>query len=195
MLDLSTDQQAALAARSVMRRFFIWVDALDLDGTPDPAGFWDDVGTIDHDLRTYYGSGGLIQISTLAAKSDMSIPGLSVTLSGISLEANDLVRARLLAQRPISVSMGIFDPADHALIGSLIPRFVGKIDDIEIATPEAGGKNIITLTCESTSRALTIKRTDTRSQSTLSQRRANDGFYNFTAGQATKAIYFGRQGP
>jgi hypothetical protein len=193
MLNLTSDQQTALQQRSVMRRFFIWCDAVDLDGSPDPAGFWDDVGTIDLDARTYYGSGALIQISSLSAKSDMSIPGLVVTLSGILLEANDIVRARRLGQCPIEVSMGIFDPSDHALIGPLIPRFVGKIDDIEITTPQAGGKNTITMTCESSSRALTIKRTETRSQASLSQRLSNDGFYNYTAGQAVKTLYFGRK--
>lgn len=194
MLNLTTAQQEALARRSVMRRIFVWCDALDLAGNPDPAGFWDDVGNVVVDGRTYHGSGTVISIGTLSAESVLSIPGLQIKASGLELSSNQLVRAHKLAQRPITVSAGIFDVASHNLIPPLIPRFVGVVDDVEIPT-EVGGKSMIILTCESASRALTIKRTETRSKSTLSQRNPADRFYDYTAGQKEQSIYFGRKGP
>jgi hypothetical protein len=184
----------ALAARTVVRRMFIWCDALDLYGNPDPAGFWDDAGTIEHDGRVYHGSGTVISIETLSASSDFSIPRLRITASGLEMSTNELVRTRKLAQRPIFVSVGLFAPANRALVPPLIPYFEGVVDDPEIPTA-AGGKSQIILTCESASRALTIKRTETRSKASLSQRTPGDRFYDYTAGQREKTIYFGRTGP
>ncbi|MDQ2084798.1 hypothetical protein RA307_31855 [Xanthobacteraceae bacterium Astr-EGSB] len=194
MRNLTTAQIQALASGNVMRRMFIWCDALDLYGNPDPAGFWDDVGTIEHDGRVYHGSGTVISIETLSAGSDFTIPRLKITASGLELSTNELVRTRKLAQRPISVSIGLFAPATHAVIPPLIPYFEGVVDDPDIPTA-AGGKSQIVLTCESASRALTIKRTETRSKSSLSQRTTGDRFYDYAAGQREKTIYFGRKGP
>ncbi|MDQ2083085.1 hypothetical protein RA307_23105 [Xanthobacteraceae bacterium Astr-EGSB] len=193
MRSLTTAQMQALADRVVVRRMFIWCDALDLYGNPDSAGFWDDVGIIEYDDRTYHGSGTVISTETLSAGSDFTIPRLRISTSGLELATNELVRAHKLAQRPISVSIGLFAPANRALIPPLIPYFEGVIDDPDIPTA-AGGKSQIVLTCESASRALTIKRTETRSKSSLSQRTAGDRFYDYTAGQREKTIYFGRSG-
>lgn len=194
MLILSSEQQQALAQRVVMRRDFIWIEALDPQGDLSPIGFWSDVGNVTVGERDYYG-GVLFQLSTLSAKSDMSIPGLAVTFSGIAPEIATQVRGNVLAQRPIEVLLGLFDVDSHALIPSLIRRFVGKIDDIEIKTPAAGDKSTIELTCESTSRALTIQRTETRSSASHAARNDADKFFDYTAGQAEQTIYFGRAAP
>lgn len=196
MLVLSLAQKTALAKQHVMRRLFVWCDALGLNGvTPAPAGFWDDVGTVTVGSRIYVGSGTLISVASLSAVGDMTIPALSITISGLSAETAVLVRGSTVGQRPIELSVGIFDVVTRALIGNLIPRFVGKVDDIEIRTPEAGGASTIVLTCESTSRALTISRTETRSDASQRQRDPNDQFYRYTNMQATKPIYFGKSAP
>jgi hypothetical protein len=194
MLNLSTAQQEALAERQVSRRMFVWCEARHPDtGEPDPAGFWDDVGVVEMGGRTYYGS-GLVQIGTMSAQSDLSIRGLTVTLSGIDQVAVAKVRGSTLGQAPIEVSLGIFDVATRALVGDLIPRFIGFVDGIEVNTAAAGDKSTIVLNCASTSRALTRKSTDTRAPGILATRFPSDRFYDYTAGQAQQAIYFGRKG-
>lgn len=196
MLALTGPQRTALEDRVVMRRIFIWCDARDPDtGDPSPAGFWDDVGDVTVDGRVYHGSGSVISISSLSAKGDLTIPGLQITLSGIDSEANLLVRGKSMAQAPIEVKLGIFDPASHTLIGSLFSHFTGFVDDCDIRTPEAGGTSEIVFTCESTSRALTVKRTSTRSQSTQHDRDPDDAFYDYTGAQRGKPLYFGMPTP
>lgn len=196
MLALTVEQQTALAQRAVMRRFFIWFSARNIvTGDPEPVGFWDDVGDIEHGGRVYHGSGSVIQISTLSAKGNLSIPGLQLTLSGIDPNSIALVRGESIAQVPVEVLIGIFDVADHELIGGLFPYFTGFVDDCDIHTPEGGGSSTIVFTCESTSRALTIKRTATRSQASHKERDATDTFYDDTAAQREKPLYFGRKAP
>lgn len=200
MLTLTTAQQNALATRHVERRIFVWCNALDPDdGSPAPQGFWNDVGTVEHNGRTYVGSGSLVQVQSLSASADMSIPGMRVTLSGLPPEVAVLVRGSTVGQRPLEVHVGIFDVDTNTLIGEpdeeLISRFVGVVDDIEINTPEAGGAATVVLTCESTSRALTIQRTGTRSDGTQHERDPDDDIYRYTNLQSERPVYFGRQGP
>jgi hypothetical protein len=196
MLSLTSAQIAALQSRMVKRRTFIWIQALDFDGTtPANVGFWDDLGQITVSGRLYYGSGNLIQVNTLSAKSDMTIPNIQVSFSAIQTESVSLIRGYMLAQRPIEVSLGVYDIATDAILPPLIRRFVGRIDSVEISTPEVGGNSAVMMTCESTSRALTIKRTETRSPASLAQRSAYDDFYKFTSGQTEQSIYFGRTRP
>jgi len=196
MLALTAEQITALSSRMVKRRTFVWCEALDYDGvTPAPAGFWDDLGEITIGPRTYFGSGNLISVNTLSARSDMTIPSVQVVISAIQTEGVSLIRGFQLAQRPIEIALGIYDIAADTILPPLIRRFIGKVDAVEVQTPESGGTSSITLTCESTSRALTIKRTETRSPSSLAQRAPSDTFYQFTSGQSEQAVYFGRARP
>jgi hypothetical protein len=196
MLDLTTAQQEALAARSLKRRLFIWCEARDPDtGDPAPAGFWDDVGDIVYSGKTYHGSGNVVSVSTLPAPGDLTIPGVTITVSGIAQEALAVVNGRSLGQAGITVSIGMYDVANHQLLEPLVPFFAGVIDDIKINTPEAGGAATIDLICESTSRALTIKRTATRSEASCKQRFPSDKFYDYTGAQRERPLYFGRAAP
>jgi len=196
VLALTAAQQIALQSRRVKRRIFIWFDATLNDGfTPHQVGFWDDVGIITVSGRSYYGSGNVIQVATLSAKSDLSIPGLTIVISGIAAESVALVRGYQVSQRPVTVSLGIWDMATDTILAPLIQRFIGIVDGVEIHTGEAGGASNITLTCESIARALTIRRTETRSSGSLKQRYANDMFYDYTSGQAQQALYFGKKAP
>lgn len=189
MLALSSEQFDALQRDSVKRRVFIWCDALDLEGEPDPAGFWDDVGDVEVDGRVYHGSGSLIQIGQLSGVSSFSIPGLSIEISGVSAEAVNLIRGNIVAQRPLEVYIGIYDTETNTIIEPLIRRFKGVVDDIEIVT---GDEARILLTCESSARALTISRTTTRSNASCKDRYSTDRFYEYTGVQREKPVYFGR---
>ncbi|MPZ41605.1 MAG: hypothetical protein GEU95_26880 [Rhizobiales bacterium] len=194
MLALTSGQQDALARRSLMRRQFIWIEARQPDGDPDPVGFWNDVGNVEHNGRLYRGSGKVVSISSMSLKGDLTIPGLLVTLSGIDTIVAAQVRGNVISQAPIEYHLGLFDVDTGQVITPLIRRFTGFVDDCVIKTPEAGGVSTIELTCESTSRALTIRRTATRSDSSHKERDGTDLFYSYT-GVQRKPIYFGRKRP
>ena len=196
MLALTTAQSDAIIRRRVKRRMFIWCEATDPDTLlPAPTGFWDDVHNIEDSGRTYYGSANIIAVSSMAARSDSSITGLKITISGIAPEAAALVRASTVGQAPIELLMGIYDVDTDEVLPPLIRRFKGWVDTIDINTPEAGGKSTIVLGCESQSRALTIRYYRTRSQEICHERNSADEFYKYTGGQAEKVIYFGRKAP
>lgn len=194
MRSLTPEQLDALAKSNVMRRMFVWIEALDLFGQPDPVGFWDDAGNVVVDTRTYHGN-VLFQIATLSAKADLSIPGLQIVASQVAPEAINLVRGPMIEQRPITVDMGIFDADTHALIPPLIPYFRGFVDDCVVNTPRKGEAGSITIICESAARALTVRRTETRSSASLRIRNPNDKFYDATGTMGQQPIYFGRSGP
>lgn len=196
MPTLTSDQLDALQKRNIMRRMFVYVDALDPDtGDPSPAGFWDDLGTVTVDGKDYTGSGNVMEIASISAKSDLSIAPMVVTLSGIASAAAHLVRGETVGQRPISLAIGIFDVDTRQVIGSLVPMFNGYIDDVEIKTPQHSNTSQIVLTCESVARELTIKSTDTRSHESQMIRKSGDLFFKYTEGVREQVLYFGRKEP
>lgn len=195
MLTLTAAQTAALASGALVKRDFVHIEARHPEtGEPDPAGFYNDVGVIELDGKTYYGSGTLGEASTISAKSDLSIPGLELTLSGISIEAAALVRGKSVSQAPVTRSIGLYDPETRELIGPLIQRFLGFVDTVTIKRPQKGAASTIKMICESVSRAMTLRSTDTRSHESQIRRQSGDWFYKYTD-SARFPVYFGRKGP
>lgn len=196
MLALSSEQQDAIAHRALMLRLFIWCEARNPDtGNPDPRGFWTDIGDVEHGGRTYIGSGNVISVSSLGASGSLTIPGIEITLSGIADPTNILVRGKEIAQAPVEVLIGLFDPDTHTIIPPLVRYFTGFLDDVEIRTPEPGGDSVIVFTCESTSRALTRKSYATRSDASHSLRDPNDPSFKYVNLQRNKPLYFGQKAP
>jgi hypothetical protein len=193
MLTLTSDQITALGKRQLKRRIFIWAETRTSDGDPDPVGFWDDVGNISYLGRTYNGSGNIVQVASLSAVGDLTIPALSITISGIADSALRMIRDTVIEQAPIFVYIGLFDVVNKVLLEPLLPHFQGVIDDCQVTTAETGGLSQAVLTCESASRALTNLDTDTRSDASCKAREVNDGFYQWTGVQYGKPLYFGAQ--
>ena len=197
MLALSYEQSQALQQRRVVRRLFLTIEAITDDSpmSDATARFWDDVGEKTINGQIYYGSGNVIEIQSLSNVADSTIPGLTITLSGIPNDVNNLIRGTRYAQRPVSLDVGLFDPDTREIIGNLLPRFRGFINQVQINTPEAGGASTIVVTCESASAALTIGRTDTRSNASAKERDSTDLFYRYTDVQREKPVYFGMKRP
>jgi hypothetical protein len=196
MFTLTTEQREALQRRHVKRRVFIWCEARDPDtGDPTPVGFWDDLGTVELDGRVYNGSGNVASVSSLTIPGDLTIPGITVTFSGLETEAAAMVRSESVDQAPISVKLGIYDVDAGAVLLPLLPYFDGFVDDVEVETPEVGGLAVIRFICESSARMLTVQRTDTRSEASLKALHSSDDFYNYTGLQRDKPLYFGRAAP
>lgn len=195
MPTLTLAQQNAVASDRIVRRDFFWVAARDPDTDVDaPVGFWTDVGTVVVDGRTYY-PGGVLGAGAVSYTSDGSIPALVIVLNGVSDAVRDLIRGETVAQVAITHSIGLFNPRTQELIGPLIQLFQGRIDDIDIKTAEEGGTSEIRLTCESEMRALTIKRYETRSQSSQAARDPDDDFFKYTDVIGQQKLYFGRRAP
>jgi hypothetical protein len=203
VLALPPEQLAAIQKRQTVLRRFLWCEARDpITGAPAPAGFWNGTGTVTVSGRDYHGSGTLARIESQPSRSDFTIPGLQITLSGISVDVTDMVRGKSVGQAPITVYLGIFDTDTRALIGNLIPRFVGRIDDVEIKDPQPNGTCDIVFTLESDSRALTISRPDKRVQEDQLARAADtnepdiaDDFYLWASSAREARIYFGLPTP
>lgn len=191
MLSLTAAQIAALGQPHIVRSVFVWCDVLALNGTTsDPMGFWDGAGNVTLSSRLYYGSGNIAQVGSLRAVGDMTIPGFTLTLSPLETEAEAFVRGRVIAQRPIDVDIGIFNVETRELIDSTFTFFRGIIDRAEILT-NPGGESSISISCESISRALTVRRHETRSHASEVQRDEDDEFYSYTAVQR-KPLPFGK---
>jgi hypothetical protein len=196
MRSLTTNQRLALQQPGIMSRFFILF-------LSDMTGFWNDVGEVtvtstgEVELtdQLFHGSGPVISVATLGAKGDLTIPGMQITLSGVDPRSITRVRGGVIAQTPVEIYIGIFDPASHNIIDGLFRHFTGVVDDVLITTPEAGGTASIVLTCESTSRALTVSGTATRSRESCITRDPNDTFYDDTGVQKDKSLYFGQRNP
>lgn len=194
MPELTAGQIAALGSRRLVRRDFVWIEAVDPNtGDPDPAGLWNDVGNVTVGGKTFLGA-GILGGATLSATADLTIPALVLTLNGVDANAVALIRGDEIAQKPVTFYIGLFDPDAMTVIDTLIPVFNGRVDTCEIKS-QAGGKASIVITCESSSRALTIKNPDTRSDASQKRRDEDDTFYYYTDVQRWQKIYFGRLGP
>lgn len=194
MLEVTQEQQDALGKPGTMLRSFVWVDALHPEtGLPDPAGFWNDAEAVEIEGRLYHPS-SVVQVSAVASVADLTVAGLTITLSKLVPRAASLVRASNLAQRPVEYDLGIFDVTTRALIGPLVPQFRGWVDDVEIETPVDGGAATVVLICESVSRALTISGTATRSDASQSIRDPNDKIYTYANAQRLPVL-FGKAAP
>lgn len=196
MLSLTAEQRAALGQPYIMRRVFIYCRPKNPNTLLiEPVGFWDDVGTIEVAGKIYYGSGNVVQVSTITSRGDLTIPGMNITLNGIAAEATSLIRAEMIRQAPVTVQIGIFNTETRSVLLPLLPMFDGRIDDCDVNIPEASGQATITFTCESTSRALTIRRPDTRSGASVRAHYPTDKIYDYSDVQREKPLYFGRMAP
>lgn len=196
MLALTVPQREVIQRRHAKRRVFIWCQARDpLTGDPTPVGFWDDVGDVLLDGRLYHGSGNVVEVSSLSLPGDLTIPGLTITMSGLELESNVMARGDDISQVPVSVKIGIYDTDAGTILLPLLPYFDGFINDVEIETAEVGGLSTIRFFCESTSRLLTVRRTDTRSEASMKALHPTDEFYSYSGLQRGKPLYFGKASP
>lgn len=200
---LSAENNAALQARKLLARDFIWFQVRDRsNGNPVFDGYWSDVGTrtfavIDPNTggatnRQFFGAGGLISISAIPLVSNLTVQNVTVTLSQVADRVNDLVRTYECKQGYVQIFRGLFDPETRELAAPAAPRFVGYIDDIQIKTPEEGGEGSVVLTCNSHTQELTRTNTETRSDASQQTRAPGDDFYADTTVVGEWQFFWGR---
>ena len=191
MRTLSAAETTALAARTVALRNLVWLTAKDrTTAAKQSLGFWDDVGTITHQVidpftgatvsRTFTGAGSLLTLEDIALSADLSVKGLRVELSGINSQVAQAVRGYDTRLAPIQIFRVILNPASGAAYAPARARFVGIVDSLEIVDPRPGGQGRIVLQAASQFRELARANPDMTSGASQVLRLATDKFYQYT---------------
>ena len=179
---------AALAARRLMKRDFLWIVARDREtGDPVSVGFWSDLANVsalvvDPEtgsplLRDFYGSGSLISISDIPAIVGVSVENVTVTMSQLHDQVEEALRLYDCKQARIEIHTGLLDPDTRQLVDPAEPVFVGFIDRVEIKTPAEGGDGAAILTCASGTQELLRNNPATRSHEDQQVRASGDTFF------------------
>lgn len=201
MRALPAGAQAALDARAVTIRDFLWIEARN-NATQAivPVGFWSDLGDVTAQVidprtgievaRSFEGAGGMIDISQVPMTSNLTVQTVDITLSQIS-NANDLIRGYDLKQARVEIFRGLFAPASLVQLAPAYARFVGFIDMPDITTPAEGEAGDIKLTCAGHSQEMSRANTATRSDADQRKRAPADAFSRHAAAVGTWELQWG----
>lgn len=200
MRQLPPEAIAALKARNVTMRDFLWIEARNTDGSPFSAGFWSDIGWGRHQVtdpktgltstRDFEGAGGLVQISAIPLTNDLTVQTVQITMSQIA-SPNDLLRGYDLKQARVEIFRGLFAPATLVQLAPAFARFVGFVDEATVDTPAEGGDGRIDLTCTSHSQEMSRYNTATRSDADMQHRSPGDTFSRHAAAVGTWEMTWG----
>lgn len=188
MRNLSAENYAALQARQLVARDFLWLVARDRStGASFSYGFWSDVGDVQAPIlnpntglaetRNFEGSGTLIQISDIPLVANLTVQTIDVTMNQIDEAVNNIVRGYDLKQGQVEVYRGLFSPVSRLLVAPAVNRFIGYVDQIEINTPKEGEDGAVKMTCVSHSQEFTRYNPGTRSHEDQKKRDPNDDFF------------------
>lgn len=203
MRDLASEVQTALEARALVARDFIWIVARDRDtGDPVNDGMWSDVGTITCDIldpdtgsadeRTFYGSGTLIEISTINLTSTLTVQPVTVKMSQVVSRVETLVRTYDVKQARVEIFRGLFDTATRELVAPAVCRFVGFVNSLEIKTPSENDEGHVLLECVSHTQELFRSNPDTRSDASQRLRSGTDNFFQDVATIGEQEFFWGK---
>lgn len=204
MRDLSSETYAALQARALVARDFIWFIVKDrVTGNPVTDGYWSDVGEVSAPVidpntggvvtRGFHGAAGLIQISDIPLVSNITVQTVQVRLSQVSDRIRDLVHGYECKQGQVQIWRGLFSPDTRLIVSPATPRFVGFIDNIEITTPAENDDGSVMLTCVSHTQEMTRYNPDTRSDASQRLRSGPDDFYKDTTVVGGWQHFWGRK--
>lgn len=188
MRNLSAENYAALQARQLVARDFLWLVARDRStGASFSYGFWSDVGDVQAMIlnpntgiaepRNFEGSGTLIQISDIPLVANLTVQTIDVTMNQIDEAVNNIIRGYDLKQGQVEVYRGLFSPLTRQLVAPAVNRFIGFVDQITVNTPKEGEEGSVTLTCASHSHEFTRYNPGTRSHEDQKKRDPNDDFF------------------
>lgn len=183
---------AALAARRLMPRDFLWIVARDREtGAPVEVGFWSDLANVTAELvdpdtglavqRPFYGSGSLISISDIPAIVGVSVENVTIVMSQLHDEVEQALRLYDCKLARIEIFSGLLDPSSRKLVDPAQPRWVGFIDHIDIRTPAENEEGAAVLTCASGTQELLRSNPSTRSHADQQIRAPGDDFFKDAA--------------
>lgn len=188
MRNISAENLAALEARQLVARDFLWFVARDrATGAPVTDGMWSDVGNVSATVvhpdtglpvtRDWYGSGTLVQIDDIPLVANLSVQNVNIRLSQVSEHVQTLVRLYDCKQARVEIYRGLFDPDSRQMVAPAECRFVGFVDTVTITTPSENEEGSVTMVCASHTQEMTRSNPSTRSHATQVLRQAGDAFY------------------
>lgn len=201
---ISPENHAALQARQLVARDFLWLVVRDrATGAQVTDGLWSDVGNVSAqvinpdtglvDTRNWYGSGTLVAIDDIPMVSNLSVQNVNIRLSQIDDRIADLVRLYDAKQGRVEIYRGLFDPESRQMVAPAECRFVGFIDQIEIKTPSENEEGSVTLVCASHTQEMTRGNPDTRSDATQKLRSPTDNFFQDTSTAGEWEVFWGSE--
>lgn len=202
MLALSTENTAALAARAVQARDFIWFTVRDrATGAPYSEGYWSDLHTVSAQVvspvagtvtRTWYGAGALIQIGAIIRSANPVVQTVEIQLSQIDDRIADLIRGYDPRQGRVEIYRGLFNPLTGVLVSPGYARFYGFIDGTPITTPAEGGTGSVRVVCRSHTQEFSRSNPSIRSDADQRRRSATDDFYRDVSTAGELEIWWGQ---
>jgi len=204
MRAISAANQAALAARVLVARDFLWIVARNrTTGAPETVGFWSDVGNVSSEVispdsgqvetRAFYGSGTLIAASDIPLVVGLTVQTVTIDLSQLDELVAQAVRLYDLRQAKVEIYRGLFNPDTRQMVGPAECRFAGFVDGAPIDTPEEGGVGSVKLECRSHTQEMVRSNPDTRSDASQRLRQADDNFYQDTATVSEWELWWGSE--
>lgn len=202
--NVSEENLAALSARQLVARDFLWIVARNRDtGEPVTEGLWSDVGDVTATVvhpdtglpveRTWRGSGPLVAIDDIPLVANLTVQTIRVRLSQILDRVNQLVRDYDCQQARVEIFRGLFDPDTRLMVAAAECRFAGFVDSIEIKTPSENEEGGVDLICVSHTQEMTRSNPDTRSHESQLRRNPTDTFYKDTAVVGDWELFWGSQ--
>lgn len=188
MHTFDNDTIAALAARRLLPRDFLWIAARDRStGDPVSVGFWSDVSNVSALVlnpdtgasvsRDFYGAGGLIQIDDIPAVASVTIQQINIRMSQLDEMVEEAVRLYDIKQARVEIYTGMLDPDSRKLVAPAICRFVGFVDGVTIDTPSENDDGGVSITCVSHTQEMTRSNPSTRSHEDQKLRDPDDDFF------------------
>jgi hypothetical protein len=188
MRSISPENQAALAARALVARDFLWFVARNrTTGTAETVGFWSDLENVsaqvlDPDtllpvVRSYYGAGGLIAIDDIPAVSVIQVQDVHIRMSQLDEQVAGAIRGYDLKQARVEIHRGLFDPVSRNLVAPAVVRLVGFVNLVDINTGTEDTDGFVDITCVSHTQELTRSNPATRSHADQQTRSPTDTFF------------------
>jgi predicted Zn-ribbon and HTH transcriptional regulator len=204
MRSISAPNLAALQARSLVARDFLWIIARTGDtGAAAPVGFWSDAGNVSADVidpdtgaavtRDWYGSGTLISIDDIPLVANLTIQTVAIRMSQLDELVEQAVREYDCKQARVQVFRGLFNPSTRLMVAPAECRFVGFVDEIEIKTPSENEDGGVTFSCTSHTQEMTRANPDTRSDASQKLRNPTDNFFQDVAVISEWEMFWGKK--
>lgn len=140
--DLTAGMASGIIASTV--RPFI---TMEFTTTVSTIRHWSGIGPLVIDGDTYLGSGDLISLSPIEDNDDLTATGVTVNVSGASIDAISMSLSELRTGQPGLLKLGLFDDAG-AVIVSPKTMFRGRLDNVAIVDKDPE-KPILALSFES----------------------------------------------
>lgn len=183
MRDLPPEIASYLATNSgVKTRQLLWITATNrVTGAPESIGLWTgedtQVFTIDGDARTYYGSGQFINFGNVTLESNLNIQKLTVTLSPVSPEVEQVFRGYDAKFASVEAHNAFYSTETNNLVAPPVRFNKGWIDKMVITMPPVGGSGEARMDIVGSSRILTNRLAIKRSNDSQQARINGDMFF------------------